>query len=222
MLNLWVLKSLLLSIGLRESISFLGFSLVRTGGEGDFCVCVSFRADTPAEIALVERLAVEAGADAAVATNHWAEGGKGAIDLANAVIKACEGDSSKDFKFLYSLDLSLKDKIEKISKEMYGAEKVTYSDEAEKQIVDYERQGFGGFPVCMAKTHLSLSADAKVKGRPTGEFVFPKRVFINVSSAYGLELINHWWVYVIGFTIPIRTIKMSAGAGFLYPIVGDM
>ncbi|KAG0147914.1 hypothetical protein CROQUDRAFT_655494 [Cronartium quercuum f. sp. fusiforme G11] len=151
-----------------------------------------FTNDTQAELALVEKLAIKAGADAAVSTNHWAEGGEGAISLAKALIQACEGDSSKDFKFLYDLDLSIKSKIEKISKEMYGANKVTYSDEAEKQIESYETQGFGGFPVCMAKTHLSLSADAKLKGRPEG------------------------------FTIPIRTIKMSAGAGFLYPIVGDM
>lgn len=151
-----------------------------------------FTADTPAEIALVEKLAIASGADAAVACNHWAEGGEGAIDLAKALIKACEGESNADFKFLYELDQPLKAKIETIAKKMYGADGVSYSEEAEKQIESYEKQGFGGFPICMAKTHLSLSHDPKRKGRPEG------------------------------FVIPIRTIKMSAGAGFLYPIVGDM
>lgn len=133
----------------------------------------SCSADTPAEIALVERLAKAAGADAAVACNHWAEGGEGAIDLAQALIKACEGDSNKDFKFLYELDQPLKSKIETIAKEMYGASGVSYSEDAEKQIESYEKQGFGGFPICMAKTHLSLSHDPKQKGRPQGKvFIF--------------------------------------------------
>ncbi|CAH7676929.1 formate-tetrahydrofolate ligase [Phakopsora pachyrhizi] len=151
-----------------------------------------FTTDTAAEIELVERLAKEAGADAAVSSNHWAKGGEGAIDLAKALIEACEGDTNKDFKFLYDLEQPLKSKIEKIAVGMYGAKGVTYSEEAERQIASYEEQGFGRFPICMAKTHLSLSHDPKLKGRPEG------------------------------FLVPIRTIKMSAGAGFLYPIVGDM
>lgn len=151
-----------------------------------------FTSDTPAELALVERVAKAAGAHSAVACNHWALGGEGAIDLAKALIAACEGPSNEDFKFLYELDQPLKAKIEKIAVEMYGAAGVSYSEEAENQIAAYERQGFGGFPICMAKTHLSLSHDPKLKGRPEG------------------------------FILPIRTIKMSAGAGFLYPIVGDM
>ena len=151
-----------------------------------------FTSDTPAELALVERVAKAAGAHSAVACNHWAMGGEGAIDLAKALIAACEGPSNESFKFLYELDQPLKAKIEKIAVEMYGAQGVSYSEEAESQIAAYEKQGFGGFPICMAKTHLSLSHDPKLKGRPEG------------------------------FTLPIRTIKMSAGAGFLYPIVGDM
>jgi len=151
-----------------------------------------FTSDTPAELALVERVAKAAGAHSAVACNHWALGGEGAVDLAKALIAACEGPSNENFKFLYDLNQPLKAKIEKIAVEMYGAQGVSYSEEAESQIAAYEKQGFGGFPICMAKTHLSLSHDPKLKGRPEG------------------------------FTIPIRTIKMSAGAGFLYPIVGDM
>ncbi|MBW0489226.1 hypothetical protein O181_028941 [Austropuccinia psidii MF-1] len=151
-----------------------------------------FTSDTPAEIALVEQLAKAAGADAAVACNHWALGGEGAVDLAKAVITACEGPSNENFKFLYELNQPLKAKIEKIATDMYGAEGVSYSEEAESQIAAYEQQGFGGFPICMAKTHLSLSHNPALKGRPEG------------------------------FILPIRTIKMSAGAGFLYPIVGDM
>ncbi|EFP89468.2 formate-tetrahydrofolate ligase [Puccinia graminis f. sp. tritici CRL 75-36-700-3] len=151
-----------------------------------------FTSDTPAELALVERVAKAAGAHSAVACNHWAMGGEGAVDLAQALIAACEGPSNESFKFLYDLNQPLKAKIEKIAVEMYGAQGVSYSEEAESQIAAYEKQGFGGFPICMAKTHLSLSHDPKLKGRPQG------------------------------FTLPIRTIKMSAGAGFLYPIVGDM
>lgn len=151
-----------------------------------------FTSDTLEELALVERVAKASGAHAAVACNHWALGGEGAIDLAKALVDACEGPSNENFKFLYDLNQPLKEKIKKIAVEMYGAEDVSYTEEAEAQINLYEKQGFGGFPICMAKTHLSLSHDPKLKGRPSG------------------------------FTIPIRTIKMSAGAGFLYPIVGDM
>ncbi|OAV87571.1 hypothetical protein PTTG_10235 [Puccinia triticina 1-1 BBBD Race 1] len=139
------------------------------------------------ELALVERVAEVAGAHSAVACNHWAMGGKGVIDLAKALIAACKGPSNKTFKFLYELDQPLKAKIEKIAVEMYGAQGVSYSEEAKSQIAAYKKQVFGGFPICMAKTHLSLSHDPKLKG----------------------------------FTLPIR-IKMSAGAGFLYSIVGDM
>eukprot|EP01117_Protostelium_nocturnum_P004752 TRINITY_DN1725_c0_g1_i1.p1 TRINITY_DN1725_c0_g1~~TRINITY_DN1725_c0_g1_i1.p1 ORF type:complete len:671 (-),score=273.56 TRINITY_DN1725_c0_g1_i1:77-2089(-) len=149
-----------------------------------------FATDSPAELALVKKLTVEAGADAAVVSNHWAEGGKGAVDLAQAVVDACEKPTN--FKFLYPLDLTIKEKIEKIAKEIYGADGVTYEAEAERKIEVYTRQGFANLPICMAKTHLSLSADATKKGVPTG------------------------------FTIPIRDIRASVGAGFLFPLVGTM
>ncbi|GAA5953525.1 hypothetical protein JCM21900_006191 [Sporobolomyces salmonicolor] len=149
-----------------------------------------FTSDTEAEIALVKKQALAAGADAAVPCNNWAEGGKGALELGQAVIDACK--EPNPFKFLYDLDLPIKAKIETIAKEMYGADGVSYSEDAEKQIARFEEQGFGGMPICMAKTHLSLSHDPALKGAPTG------------------------------FTLPIREIKMSAGAGFIYPLVGSM
>ena len=113
-------------------------------------------------------------------------------DLALAVKRACAQASRENFKFLYPLELSIKEKIEKIATEIYGAAAVTYSDEAEAKIALFTRCGFDALPICMAKTHLSLSADPTAKNVPTG------------------------------FTIPIRDIRCSAGAGFLYPLVrGD-
>lgn len=149
-----------------------------------------FKDDTANEIALVRKIAMEAGAEDAVMSNHWAEGGKGSVELGKAVMAACEKPSN--FKFLYPLDISIKEKIETIAKEIYGADGVEYSAKAEEQIADYNRLGFNKLPICMAKTHLSLSHDANLKGRPTG------------------------------FTLPIREIRASVGAGFLYPLVGTM
>ena len=149
-----------------------------------------FSSDTPAEIKAVCDEALMAGAFAAVESDHWAEGGAGAVELAKAVEMACRNASK--FEFLYSLELSIKDKIEKIAKEMYGADGIELSPLAMQKIETYTRQGFSKLPICMAKTHLSLSHDAKLKGVPTG------------------------------FTVPVRDIRASVGAGFLYPILGDM
>ncbi|KAI0673003.1 FTHFS-domain-containing protein [Trametes maxima] len=149
-----------------------------------------FASDTPAELDLVREQALAAGADAAVVSNHWAEGGAGARALAEAVITVCEGESN--FRFLYDLNLPIEKKIEIISKEIYGADGITLSEQAQKQIETYTRQGYGNLPICMAKTQYSFSHDPKLKGVPTG------------------------------FTIPIRSVRLSAGAGFLYPILGDM
>ncbi|WRT68673.1 uncharacterized protein IL334_005652 [Kwoniella shivajii] len=149
-----------------------------------------FTNDTEAEMALVQKFALGAGADYAVPANHWAKGGEGAVELAKAVIDACSEPST--FKFLYDLNQPLKDKIEIIAKEMYGADGIQLSPEAEEEIQRYERQGYGGLPICMAKTALSLSDDPSKKGVPTG------------------------------FTLPIRNVKLSAGASFVYPLVGDM
>jgi formyltetrahydrofolate synthetase len=151
----------------------------------------SFKDDTEAEVELVRDAAIKAGAHDAVVTRHWMEGGQGAVDLAQAVVEACEAPS--DFKFLYPLEgTSIKDKIETICKEIYGADGVSYEPLAEKKIELYTRLGFDELPMCMAKTHLSLSHDGTLKGRPTD------------------------------FTVPIRDIRASVGAGFLYPLLGTM
>ncbi|MCL4239158.1 MAG: formate--tetrahydrofolate ligase [Anaerolineae bacterium] len=149
-----------------------------------------FSADTDAEVALVKRIAEEAGAEAAVMSDHWASGGAGAIELAEAVIAACEKPSN--FEFLYDLDLPLKQKIETIAREIYGADGVAFEPLAEQQIAFYEQSGFGKLPICMAKTHLSLSHDPALKGVPTG------------------------------FTVPVREVRASVGAGFVYPLLGTM
>jgi formyltetrahydrofolate synthetase len=150
----------------------------------------SFAADTPAELALIKKAALAAGADDALICTHWEKGGEGALELAKAVVKAAEKPSK--FQFLYSLDLSIKEKIEKIARDIYGADGVDYTPEAEQQIANYTRLGFDKLPICMAKTHLSLSHDAALKGVPKG------------------------------FRVPIREIRASVGAGFLYPLCGTM
>ncbi|MFO7769294.1 MAG: formate--tetrahydrofolate ligase [bacterium] len=150
----------------------------------------AFDNDTEAEMEMVRRSAIEAGAEDAVVSTHWADGGKGAVDLGEAVIEAAE--KSSDFRFLYDVELPIKEKIEIIAKEVYGAAAVEYDELAEKRIEQYTRQGFDKLPICMAKTHLSLSHDPSLKGVPTG------------------------------FTLPIRDIRASVGAGFLYPMVGSM
>jgi formyltetrahydrofolate synthetase len=149
-----------------------------------------FKDDTPAEMELVRKISKAAGAEDAVVSNHWAEGGAGAVELAHAVVSACQKPSH--FKFLYPLDMSIKDKIETIVREMYGGAGVEYSPEAEKKIEVYTRQGFDKLPMCMAKTHLSISHDPSLKGAPSG------------------------------FTVPVRDIRASVGAGFLYPLLGTM
>jgi formyltetrahydrofolate synthetase len=150
----------------------------------------SFATDTPAEVDLVRQAALEAGAEDSVVARHWMEGGEGAVKLAEAVIKAAEKPSN--FKFLYPLELTIKEKIETICKEIYGADGVDYLPEAEAKIELYTRLGFGNLPLCMAKTHLSLSHDPNLKGVPKG------------------------------FRVPIRDIRASVGAGFLYPLLGEM
>jgi len=125
-----------------------------------------FSTDTQAEIDLVRSVALAAGAADAVMSNHWAEGGAGAVALANAVVTACEKPAN--FQFLYPLEMGIKDKIEAIVRGMYGGSGVEYSEEAEKKIDLYTRNGFDKLPICMAKTHLSLSHDPNLKGAPVG------------------------------------------------------
>ena len=149
-----------------------------------------FEADTQEEIDAIREKSIAAGAEGAVICKVWLKGGDGGIELAEAVVKAAEKPS--DFKFLYPLDWPIKKKIEIIATEIYGADGVNYLPEAEKKIDLYTKQGFDKLPICMAKTHLSLSHDPDLKGRPTG------------------------------FTVPIRDVRVSAGAGFLYPLLGMM
>jgi formyltetrahydrofolate synthetase len=150
----------------------------------------SFTDDKPSEVELVRKAALAAGAMDALVCTHWMDGGKGALALAEAVVKAAEQPSH--FKFLYPLELSIKEKIETVCKEIYGADGVDYSEEAEEKIKLYTKLGFDKLPLCMAKTHLSLSADPSLKGVPKG------------------------------FRIPISDIRASVGAGFLYPLLGEM
>jgi formyltetrahydrofolate synthetase len=149
-----------------------------------------FTTDTDNEIELVRKIAVDAGAEDAVPATHWAEGGKGAVDLANAVIKAAEKPAN--FRFLYPLDIPIKDKIEIIATKVYGADGVDYLPEADAKVKLYTKFGYDKLPICMAKTHLSLSHDPALKGVPKG------------------------------WRLPIRDIRASVGAGFLYPLCGEM
>lgn len=150
----------------------------------------SFATDTKAEVEMIREAALKMGAMDAVVSTHWADGGKGAKALAEAVVKASKTPSK--FQFLYPLEKSIKEKIETIAAEIYRADGVDYTPEAEEQIARYTRLGFDKLPICMAKTHLSFSTDATKKGAPTG------------------------------FRITVREIRASVGAGFLYPILGDM
>jgi len=139
---------------------------------------------------MIREYAKGQGALDSVATEHWAKGGEGAAKLAEAVVAAC--DEPSDFKFLYPLDWSIKQKIEHIAKEIYSAADVTYTELADQQIATYEKAGFGNLPICMAKTHLSMGHDPTVKGAPSG------------------------------FTLPVREVRASVGAGFIYPLIGKM
>ena len=149
-----------------------------------------FTTDTEREIDAVKRIAMEAGAVGVAVANHWAEGGAGAVELAEMVVQAC--DQPNDFRYIYDVDAPIKTKIEAIAREIYRASAVEYTPAAERQIASFERDGFGNLPICMAKTHLSFTADPKIKGAPEG------------------------------FTLPITEVRASVGAGFIYPLCGDM
>ena len=128
-----------------------------------------FVTDSDKEIEMVRKMALEAGAADAVMSNHWAKGGAGAVNLGRAVVKACESARSaakSSFKFLYPLNYSIKQKIETIVKEIYGGVSVSYDPSVETAIARYEKQGWDKMPICMAKTHLSLSTDPKLKVYP--------------------------------------------------------
>ncbi|MGM0366981.1 MAG: formate--tetrahydrofolate ligase [Actinomycetota bacterium] len=149
-----------------------------------------FAADSQEEIDAIKERAIAAGAEDAVVSKVWLKGGEGGKELAEAVAKAAEKPG--EFKFLYPLDWPIKKKIETIATKIYGADGVNFLPKAEKMIDTYTRQGFDKLPICMAKTHLSLSHEPTLKGRPTN------------------------------FTVPIRDVRASVGAGFLYPLLGEM
>jgi formate--tetrahydrofolate ligase len=150
-----------------------------------------FPDDTAAEVTAIREVALAAGARDVVVSRHFAEGGAGAEDLARAVWSAAE-DGAPDFRLLYPDDLPLREKIETVAVRIYGARGVDELPAATKALKLYEELGFGNLPVCMAKTHLSLSHDPSLKGRPSG------------------------------FRVPIREVRLSAGAGFVTPLLGEM
>jgi len=149
-----------------------------------------FNSDTEQEIETIREAAIAAGAEDAVLSEVWAKGGAGGAALAEAVVRACEKPSN--FKLLYPDEMSIKEKIETIAREIYRADGVDYMPEAEAKIRLYTEAGFAHLPICMAKTHLSFTHDPTLKGAPRG------------------------------WTLPIRDIRASVGAGFLYPLCGEM
>src|SRR5262245_5188219 len=150
----------------------------------------AFPTDTAAEVELIRERSIAAGAEGCHVSEVWAKGGAGGEDLARAVLAAAA--RPKQFRFLYDLDAPIKDKIQAIATRIYGADGVDYLPAAEQQIRKYTELGYGNLPICMAKTHLSISHDPALKGRPRG------------------------------FRVPIRDVRASLGAGFLYPLLGEM
>jgi formate--tetrahydrofolate ligase len=149
----------------------------------------TFPTDHPSEYEAIRAVAAEMGVRCAV-SSHFDHGGRGATELAEAVAEAA--DEPDQFRFLYLDQASLRQKIETVATKVYGAAGVSYSAQAAKQLDTYERNGFGRLPVCIAKTHLSISSDPALKGAPTG------------------------------WTLPVREVRASVGAGFVYPICGEM
>jgi formate--tetrahydrofolate ligase len=162
---------------------------VRMHGVSPVVAINAFPTDHPSEHRAIREVAEQMGARAAVCT-HFADGGRGAAELAEAVAEAAAEPT--DFRFLYESDASLRDKIETVARRVYGADGASYTAVANRQLDTYEAAGFGRLPVCIAKTHLSISSDPALKGAPTG------------------------------WTLPVREVRASAGAGFVYPICGDM
>jgi formate--tetrahydrofolate ligase len=163
--------------------------IVRRAGVPAVVAVNRFPSDTETEIDVVRRAARSAGAGAEVIEAH-SRGGEGATDLARAVVQACEERSS--LRPFYDAARPIKEKIETIAREVYGAAGVDYSPRAEEEIARYSSWGLGALPICMAKTPLSLSHDPKLRGAPSG------------------------------FRVPVQEVRASAGAGFLYPLLGDI
>ena len=149
-----------------------------------------FTSDTDAEVALVQERAKETGAEDVAVSDVWARGGEGGAALAEAVVKACERPSN--FHLLYEDGMSIKEKIEAVAREIYRADGVDYTAEADAKIKLFTEMGLSHLPLCMAKTHLSFSHDPKLKGAPRG------------------------------WRLPITDVRASVGAGFLFPLCGSM
>lgn len=162
---------------------------IRAHGVSPVVAINAFPTDHASEHEAIRRVAEEEGARVAV-SNHFTDGGKGALELAEAVVEAAEEPSG--FQLLYPDSADLRTKIETIATRIYGADGVDYQPAAAKQLDTYTANGFGSLPVCIAKTHLSLSSDPKLTGAPTG------------------------------WRLPVREVRASVGAGFVYPICGDM
>ena len=149
-----------------------------------------FADDTAAEIDAIREIAMASGATGVAVARHWAEGGAGAAELAEMIVSACE--MPNDFRLLYPDDMPIAEKIETIATEIYRADGVDYAPIAARKVRQFEAQGLRELPICMAKTHLSLSDDPKLKGAPDG------------------------------FRISVTDVRASAGAGFIYPLCGDV
>jgi formate--tetrahydrofolate ligase len=162
---------------------------IRLHGVSPVVAINAFPTDHPSEHQMIRDVAAEMGARSALCT-HFADGGRGAIELAEAVAEAA--DEPSHYAVLYPDSASLREKIAIVATRVYGADGVEYSAEANKQLDNYERNGFGNLPVCIAKTNLSISSDPTLKGAPTG------------------------------WTLPVREVRASVGAGFIYPVCGDI
>jgi formate--tetrahydrofolate ligase len=173
--------------GAANLVAHIG--IVRRHGVSPVVAINTMPGDNPSEHAAIREIAKEAGAACAAAT-HFTDGGRGATELAEAVVEAANKPS--EFQFLYPDEASLREKVETIATEIYGADGVDYSAPANRALDTYEKAGFGKLPICMAKTHLSLSSDPTLKGAPTG------------------------------WRLPVREVRASVGAGFVYPICGEM
>lgn len=154
--------------------------------------CNRFKTDTEEELELICNLSKKAGAIDAVVSNHWEEGGRGAVELGQSLMRVTAKDVDKNFRFIYEDDVPLREKIQIVATKVYGADGVEFSEEATAKLALFEEKGFGSLPVCIAKTQYSLSADAALKGAPTG------------------------------FTLPVREVRLSAGAGFVLAICGKI
>ena len=150
-----------------------------------------FILDTNHEIKTIQEFCKKIGVDVSV-SKHWSDGGSGAKDLARKVIKICKKNSKKKFNYLYSEKITPWEKIEKIAKEIYGANRITASDDVKEKLKNFEKNGYGKLPVCIAKTQYSFSVDPKLKGAPT----------------------NH--------EIPIREVRLSSGANFIVVVCGSI